>query len=259
MKIGILYICTGKYSIFWKSFYESAEKYFLTNHKKIYYVFTDAKKIEYQTKANIVKIYQKKLAWPFSTMSRFKYFIESKDLFKNSDYLIFCNANLLFVDKVDNEMLPLEEDYVALLQPSYWNKPRNEFPYETNPQSLAYIPANMGKHYFMGSLNGGKTFAFLKMCEVLDHNINEDLKKGIIAVWHDESHLNSYLMDKKVKLLNPSYGYPEDWDLPFNAKILIRDKRKYASLNELRDIKTTCSLFSRIINSFKRKKEAFGG
>ena len=92
------------------------------------------------------------------------------------------------------------------------------------------------------------------MCEVLNNNINEDLKKGIIAVWHDESHLNSYLVDKKVKLLNPSYGYPEDWDLPFNPKIMILDKRKFASLNELRGIKGTLSLFSNILNIFKSKK-----
>ena len=28
-KLGILYICTGKYDIFWEDFYKSCEKYFL--------------------------------------------------------------------------------------------------------------------------------------------------------------------------------------------------------------------------------------
>ncbi len=29
MRIGILYICTGRYSIFWKKFYQSTEKSFM--------------------------------------------------------------------------------------------------------------------------------------------------------------------------------------------------------------------------------------
>lgn len=44
MRIGILYICTGKYSIFWKKFYKSAERYLMQGYPCIreYYVFTDA-------------------------------------------------------------------------------------------------------------------------------------------------------------------------------------------------------------------------
>ncbi len=44
MRIGILYICTGKYDIFWKDFYLSAERYFMQDQSFIieYYVFTDS-------------------------------------------------------------------------------------------------------------------------------------------------------------------------------------------------------------------------
>ena len=50
MRIGILYICTGKYDIFWKDFYLSAERYFMQDQSFIieYYVFTDSPK--YMTK-----------------------------------------------------------------------------------------------------------------------------------------------------------------------------------------------------------------
>lgn len=41
-KIAILYICTGKYDIFWEDFYKTSEKYFLNNSEKHYFVFTDA-------------------------------------------------------------------------------------------------------------------------------------------------------------------------------------------------------------------------
>ena len=35
MRIGILYICTGKYDIFWKDFYLSAERYFMQDQSFI--------------------------------------------------------------------------------------------------------------------------------------------------------------------------------------------------------------------------------
>ena len=47
MRIGILYICTGKYDIFGKDFYLSAERYFMQDQSFIieYYVFTDSPKL----------------------------------------------------------------------------------------------------------------------------------------------------------------------------------------------------------------------
>lgn len=58
MQIGVLYICTGKHSIFWKFFYESSEKHFLARHQKKYFVFTDAQTIDYQDNKNVVVVFQ---------------------------------------------------------------------------------------------------------------------------------------------------------------------------------------------------------
>lgn len=40
-RIGILYIATGRYYVFWEDFYKSAEKYFLPNLEKQYFIFSD--------------------------------------------------------------------------------------------------------------------------------------------------------------------------------------------------------------------------
>ena len=44
LKLGILYICVGRYDFFWKSFYESSERYLMQGSPCIreYFVFTDA-------------------------------------------------------------------------------------------------------------------------------------------------------------------------------------------------------------------------
>ncbi|MDR3168432.1 MAG: hypothetical protein LBU27_01340 [Candidatus Peribacteria bacterium] len=48
------------------------------------------------------------------------------------------------------------------------------------------------------------------MCKVLAKNTDEDLKNNLVAVRHDESHLNKYIyMNTNYRLLNPSYLYPE--------------------------------------------------
>ena len=54
--IGILYICTGPYVLFWKDFYESFEKNFLPSYEKKYYVFTDAEEIFAENNLNVKKL-----------------------------------------------------------------------------------------------------------------------------------------------------------------------------------------------------------
>ena len=39
--------------------------------------------------------------------------------------------------------------------------------------------------------------------------IEADRQNGLMAVWHDESHLNRYLHAHPPKRLTPAYCYPE--------------------------------------------------
>ena len=54
--IGILYICTGPYVLFWEDFYKSFQKRFLIDFEKHYFVFTDAEEIYGQENQNVKKI-----------------------------------------------------------------------------------------------------------------------------------------------------------------------------------------------------------
>ena len=81
----------------------------------------------------------------------------------------------------------------------------------------------------MGGLNGGKTLAYLKLFKDCSQQIHTDLDHNIVAIYHDESHLNSYLRSHKCMIYSPAYGYPEGKQLPFEPKIIIRDKVKIDS------------------------------
>lgn len=236
MNIAILYICTGDYDVFWEKFYNSAEKNLLPGIQKNYFVFTDSKKITPTGKVHI--IYQKKLKWPYPTLLRFKMFVSISNKLQNYDFIFFMNANLEIIEKIGEEILPYKEGLCVVLHPGYFAlKELNEMPYERNPDSSAYIPFGYGKYYFMGGFNGGRSKEYLSMCEELNNNIIRDLSRGIIAVWHDESHLNHYMLNRIPKILDSRYGYPEGVALPFSQKIIIRDKNNYGGHNKLRGIK----------------------
>lgn len=68
---------------------------------------------------------------------------------------------------------------------------------------------NKTKYYFMGGFNGGTTKAFKHLIDTIAKNTDIDEKNSVMATWHDESHLNRYLYDRKPLILPPAYGYPE--------------------------------------------------
>lgn len=240
MKIAILYICTGRYAQFFDGFYESAEKFLLPGMEKRYFVFTDQEQLT--TAENVELLIRPCRGFPEDSLFRFDRFLEIKDKLKDYDYTFFFNANMRFVAPVGEELL--EERLTAVLHPGYYDKPAWRYPYERNKQSKAYIPAHEGNyHYYMGSLNGGRTADYLALAETCSRHIHEDWDKGIVACYHDESHLNHYLREHNCKPLSPAYAYIEGKDLPFEPKILLIDKTRLDPyFNKGRDF----SLWSRL-------------
>lgn len=240
MKIGILYICTGTYEFFWKSFYLSAELYFFPGYPgaREYFVFTDASAIYGEDMdSHIHRIYQESLGWPGNTMKRFEMFLRIREQLENKmDFLFFFNANMEFVAPVGEDILPTEKGngMVGALHPWHFDQHKWNCPYERRRLSSAFIPYWKGEHYFQGSLLGGTTPAFLKMCETCNHWIDKDLENNIVPIWHDESILNKYYLLYPPKILDCRYNYCEIKKLSIESKILYKNKRKYFSFEDLK-------------------------
>lgn len=237
MKVAILYICTGKYNVFWKDFYESYEKYFLPNTAKHYFVFTD-KDIPYHNYKNVTVKYQKSLGWPGNTLLRYHIFKGILDELKCFDYIFFMNANCQCVSTVYEEEFLNETGYTFVQHPGFFNKTNLEFTYDRNEKSTAYIPEGLGEYYICGGVNGGTSESFIALIKELDRRIEIDNSNNVIALWHDESQINRYLLDIEntmYKILSPEYCYPEGWDLPFKPRILIREKSKWIDVESVKD------------------------
>lgn len=236
-RIAILYICVGKYKVFWEEFYKSFEEKFIPECEKEYFVFTDAGELYDSNKEKVHIIEQENLGWPGNTLYRFKMFLTQKEKLIDFDYMFFMNANVECVEKVGKEFLPIDENLLFVQHPGFYDAPNYRFPYDRNKKSLAYIPYGKGRVYVCGGINGGKSKAFLEMCEVLDERIEMDYEKGIIALWHDESQVNKYILDTHdYKILSPSYCFPENAQIPFKPILLVRDKSRYIDVVKIKNV-----------------------
>ena len=209
MNIGILYISTGPYAMFFRNFYDSVKKNFLPSDEKTFYVWTDSED-PYFNQPDVVKTYQKHLGWPRGTMNRFHQFLALEDQINKHDFLFFFNANIVCNRPVNREeVLPTEKDdwLCAVLHLAFSDGRRGTF--ESNPDSTAYVPLDSHPPYFQGCLSGGRTPEYISMFKTCRDNIDADDKKGISAIWFDESHSNKYFSTRNVKRLHPGYAHPE--------------------------------------------------
>lgn len=230
MKICILTIATNKYIQFLERLLNNIEENFLNGHEIECLLFTNH---EVETSDNVKVCQVDHEPWPMPTLKRYNYFIREKEFISKFDYCYYFDVDMAVVDKVGDEVLG---DLVATKHPGQSFIDIMNCSYDRNPNSLSYVPYGEGKTYYAGGFNGGRTKNFLEMSEVIADRVNKDLENNVIALWHDESHMNRYLIDNPPTLeLDPSYCYPEaalknpdGWVLSkyydYKPKILALDK-----------------------------------
>jgi histo-blood group ABO system transferase len=217
MNVGIIIIATHKYIRFVPQLYQSIKDNFLKNHNVSVFVLTDQPEVP----NGCIKVPFPHRPWPYSTLMRFHGFTDNQQYFNGQDYLYYIDADTRVIN-VGDEVLG---DLVGTVHPGWYNRRPVDLCYDRNPVSKAYVKPGDGRHYYFGTFFGGKASEFMKMSHTLRNNVEEDLSKNTIALWHDESHMNRYFIDNPPTIsLHPGYGYPESWRLPFDKHILALDK-----------------------------------
>lgn len=240
MKIAITYICTGKYERFWNKFYETCERFFYPEHEKHYFVFTESKSISIEQYHNVTKIYQNKVGWPYDTLLRFHWISMIQDQLYDFDYCYFCNANSVFIDTITEDVIPFPTEKKPLIfwchTAHYDHYSSNDITTECNEESTAYIGANVKCRQHGGGFYGGTTSAFVRMTLDLRNNIQKDLNKDIIAVWHDQSHIIKYACEHDHLEVGRDLICQEE-KKPVNGKcvMVFLAKEKNGGIDNLRD------------------------
>jgi len=237
MKVAICFIGTGSYLNFLPKYYENVEKYFLPNTEKTFLVFTDGELDGLPE--NVIPYNQEHLEWPYITLTRFGIINKAKEEIQKNDWFVFIDADGLVVDEItEEEFFDNTKSFFGVHHPCHYLEmpPHNKFPgaFETNPLSNSAVKEEDDLSvYYQGCLWGGRVPDVLEMIDELDSRVNKDLENNVIAVWHDESHINKFFIENKerVHTLGPEFAYPEVFEnhCNFEPKIvhLKKDNSKY--------------------------------
>lgn len=217
MKIAISFIATGKYLNYLPKWYEYLEKNFLPGVEKKILVFTDGELNETPENIKVYNIEHKE--WPYITLERFNTLLLAKEEIENYDWFVFLDADTLVVTEITpEEFFDNTKSFIGVHHPCHYLQmpPHNKYPgaFEIDKNSRACIEENSDfSVYYQGCVWGGKVPKIIDMIKELNKRIEEDLKNDVIAVWHDESHLNKFYLEVSddVNILPPSYAFPNDF------------------------------------------------
>ena len=230
--IGLLLISTNKYSQFVQPLIDSVNEYFFKDQEVTVYLFTDKILNIKSGRIGIEQYIIEPYKFPFATLYRYKIFSEHTLNIK-TDYVFYSDVDMKFVAPIGEEILPGERHLTVVQHPGYCSGGWGDM--ETHPLSEAFLHTSKRRDYYCGGFQGGTREAYLNMSIVLSGNIEKDLRKareinfkdnhGVLARWHDESHYNHYIKTyQKPNVLSPSYCFPENWNLPFEPKIIALEK-----------------------------------
>lgn len=187
--------------------------------------------------------------WPEATLLRYKVISEiSQD--KIEGVAIYLDADMEFVREFTQlEFQPNPNLRMTFVEhPGYWREKgisaylrnpnlilRDAFrkfrmgglgAWETRKESLAYCERNQRKLYCCGGIWFGPKTEFLHFVQEMSIKVETDLKYGITAIWHDESHLNKWVSENPHNIKNPSYCYASEFKHLKGIKPLVRAVQK---------------------------------
>ena len=215
MKVAITFIGTNRYLDYLPKYYENIEKYFLPNSEKTILAFTDGELND--TPDNLKVYHQEHLEWPYITLKRFEIINKARTVIDNMDWLVFLDADAIPVTTITEEEFFTDKPLFGVHHPCHYlgMDPHTKAPgaYEQNPKCEAYVDVSksLPPVYWQGCLWGGKVPEVCAMIDELEARVNRDLENDIVAVWHDETQINRYFLERTqdVHTFSPSYAFPE--------------------------------------------------
>lgn len=194
----LLIACGERYWGYASQFIASAKKFFVP-HDVI--LFTDCR----GGFDAALQIPCPSLGFPNATLKRYHLFTEQRQILSQYDYLFYSDVDMRFVAPVAEEEV-FSDGITATLHPGYVGLSGTP---ETRPCSTACVSGPL-RHYFCGGFNGGRASEFLRLAVNIRAAVDADERSGVMAVWHDESHLNRYLLaHPPAKILSPAFCYPD--------------------------------------------------
>jgi hypothetical protein len=212
MSLAVAFIGTGKYLTFFDEWYSTAKKFLAADTRRTFLVFSDGLPAPSD---DVVEYLIPHEPWPYVTLKRWQTLRLAEDVIAAHKHFLYLDADMKIDAPISyQELFRPDQKYTGVEHPAHWMKwGKSGWPgsFETNPASLAAVTEDMDHGmYWQGCLWGGESAAVLKMLRILQARTADDLARGVIAKWHDESHLNRFFIDHKpdVFTLSSGFAYP---------------------------------------------------
>jgi hypothetical protein len=215
-KVYVIFIGTQKYSNFFEMWYNGIKDHLFVDCEKTILAFSDlVDSREIFNKPDVIKFKIPHLPWPFVTLSRFEFIKKALEKLGDSNdasHLLFLDADLIPVaNKSFKDIFGTRsKKFVAVHHPAQAeNHSWNSF-VKTGLSTSKIDIDTTNMLYRQGCLWGGEMEAVKEMLEECVKNIEIDKKNGVMADWHDESHMNYWFAknDSQVYTLDATYAWP---------------------------------------------------
>jgi len=234
MHVAVLFIGTSRYIDFLPRYHETVRTRFLPRTPKQFFVFTDRTEHPAIAAPDISVFPTEHQKWPLVTLLRFKTIMKAATELARFSHVVFIDGDMYVDQGVEEaEFFAHDKPLFGVQHPGFvvrnlrtwvWRHVlRRTGTFERDAHSLACVaPKDDLSTYWQGCFWGGTTGPVLEMVAELERRIDDDLGRGVIARWHDESHLNRYFIQHRseVHTFDPGYAYPERWTFPFARRIV---------------------------------------
>lgn len=221
----VLMIATNNYISYAKTSIDSIKSSLFTNNPGQVLIFTDQPKefINYSDeRINVEAIQIPSFGWPDATLLRYEIFANNWERV-SGDFVIYLDADTKVTGKPQFSNVNFEglRNGVGLVRhPGYFKtgilkgiKAKSPLgTWETRKSSQAFVPIWKRGSYVCGGVWMGNYKAIEALVKLLSARVQVDNNQGLIAKWHDESHLNWWKSNFSPTLLTPEWafanGYP---------------------------------------------------
>ncbi len=244
-------VATNHYVGYWVDMIHSANEVFKPSDQICFVAFTDdiekCKKMTRQVSNVTLKFFQiTSLGWPEATLLRYQLYSSASPKI-NAKICAHVDADMLFFKN------PFEftnsdswNGGVALVShPGYFRVRNSKYPifrklkdfktriqvgglgtWETRKISSAYVPRRFRRSYCCGGFWMATSLRFQSLVSELKVNTETDAEHGIVAKWHDESHLNFWASKNEHTELSPSFCFDASYSWLQGLPEIIRAVRK---------------------------------
>jgi hypothetical protein len=241
--LGIVSVATNIYLEYWKIQAESVDRNVPNDLRVTIHIFTDqpeeasgfGRTLKNLTvKAHRIPAYR----WPEATLYRYRIFNQHRDLL-SEDVLMYLDADMLVHESLQSSYFlnSANEGASLVRHPGYYRPKGLELlslylrkpdllvsdassrlrlgglgAWETNPASAAFVERRRRRTYYCGGTWWASRKVFGSLVHELDLRVTRDEAQGVMAVWHDESHINWWGANHSHETKSPAFcystGYP---------------------------------------------------